>query len=96
MSDLRTYAARLPRPRKGAFGTVIKLALASVIVGLIMGALGLNPIELWTGLWHAATDGVREALDWGTGWVAVLFAAMATGAAVVLPLWLLRRLLRGR
>ena len=96
MSDLRSYAARLPRPRRGVIGTIVKLAVASVVVGLVLGVLGVNPVELWTGLWRAAADGVRQAFDWGTGWVAVLFAAMATGAVVVLPLWLLRRVLAGR
>ena len=96
MADLSSYAARLPRPRRGAIGTLVKLAVASLIVGLVMGFLGLNPIEVWTGLWRAASEGVREALDWGTGWAAVLFAATATGAVIVLPLWLVRRLLTSR
>ena len=94
MSD-RPLAARL-RPRRGTLGTVLKLAVTCVLVGLLLGFLDVDPIALWTGLWRAASEGVRDAFDVGTGWVAVLFAAMAMGAVVVLPLWLLRRLLTRR
>lgn len=93
---MRRYSARLPRPRRGWVGTAAKLVVASVLVGLVMGYLGLSPIEVWAGLWRAASDGVVQALNWGTGWVAVLFAAMATGAVIVVPIWLIRRMLTSR
>ena len=96
MNIVRRYATRLPRPRRGTVGTAVKLAVACVVVGLVLGALDVNPIALWIGLWRAASEGVRDALDLGTGWLAVTFAAMATGAVIVLPLWLLRRLLSRR
>ena len=71
-------------------GTVIKLALASLVVGLILAALGVTPADLLArvsgmaqGLWEAA----RGVLGWAGSY-------MLLGALVVLPIWLVRYLWR--
>ena len=64
--------------------TVIKLALASLVVGWLLSVLGVTPQDLIakfsglaTGLWGAS----RDFLGWAGGY-------MLLGALVVLPLWL--------
>jgi hypothetical protein len=65
-------------------GTVIKLALASLLVGWLLSVLGVTPADLMakfsglaTGLWA----GSRDFLGWAGGY-------MLLGALVVLPVWL--------
>jgi hypothetical protein len=70
--------------------TLMKLLLLSFFVGLTFAAFGIDPINLWTNFW----DTVREAwyhvgdfISWG-----VKYAIL--GAIVVLPLWIVYRLLK--
>ena len=65
-------------------GTVIKLALASLVVGWLLSVLGVTPQDLLAkfsalavGLWGTA----RDFLGWAG-------AYMLVGALVVLPVWL--------
>jgi hypothetical protein len=78
-----------------SLGTVIKLALACLVVGLILAALNVTPADLWArvsgmvmGLWRAA----QGLLGWAGSY-------MLLGALVVLPIWLVlylwRRMNRG-
>ncbi len=69
-------------------GTVIKLALACLVVGLLLAALGVTPSDLLSkvsgfaqGLWAGAQD----LLGWAGSY-------MLLGALVVLPIWLVRYL----
>jgi hypothetical protein len=70
--------------KKVTFGTVIKLAVASLIVGWLLSVLGVTPQDLiarfsalGSGLWDTA----RDFLGWAGGY-------MLIGALVVLPIWL--------
>ena len=70
--------------KKVTVGTVIKLAVASLIVGWLLSMLGVTPQDLiakfsalGSGLWHTA----RDFLGWAGGY-------MLIGALVVLPIWL--------
>lgn len=72
--------------------TIIKLVILSGFVGLLMVVFGLSPSGFWTGvgrffrwLWEVLTG----LLDWGLIYI-------VTGAAIVVPIYLLRRFFKAR
>jgi len=73
-------------------GVVIRLAIVSLIVGFVMVTFGLDAQSLLEG----AIKLVRETLRDGLGVFGDLGRYILTGAALVVPLWLVLRLLRGR
>lgn len=75
---------------RSTLGTVARLALASLVVGLVLAALGWTPADLLDrmggmlqGLWRMSSD----ALGWAGSY-------MLLGAMIVLPIWLARYLWR--
>lgn len=71
---------------------VVKLIFLSLIVGAIMAFLGLTPRNLFTAIGNfvssilnMGTDAIREIAQW-----------VLAGALVVIPVWLLVRLLGRR
>lgn len=76
--------------------TVIRLAIASLVVGTILGFIGADPFDFWTGLAESVVSTVEYIF--GAGWDGILAAGryMLAGAAVVLPIWLLSILLKNR
>lgn len=76
-------------------GIAIRLILLSIVVGVVLSALGIRPEEL---LFHIEIL-VRRLYEYGFGWVDWLFRYFLVGAVVVIPVWLIARLvgaLRGR
>ena len=69
---------------------VLKIILLSVVVGVILSALGLDPRDIWQSL----VDLVRHV--WNMGWDAVLWLwrYFLLGAVIVVPIWLVVRLLK--
>lgn len=72
--------------------TIIKLVILSGFVGLLMVIFGISPSGFWEGvgrffrwLWELLTS----LLDWGLIYI-------VTGAAIVVPIYLLRRFLKAR
>ena len=71
---------------RSAIGTVVKLALACLGVGLVMAMLGVTPADLVedvAGVAMRAWKLSSELLGWAGPY-------MLLGAMVVLPIWLLR------
>ena len=69
---------------------IFRLALLSILIGVILQALGLDP-------WNIIDSLRRLVLDvWDMGFDAVrwLWRYLLLGAAVVVPIWLIVRLLR--
>jgi hypothetical protein len=68
----------------------LKIILLSVVVGVILSALGLDPRDIWQSL----VDLVRHV--WNMGWDAVLWLwrYFLLGAVIVVPIWLVVRLLK--
>jgi hypothetical protein len=74
---------------------IAKLALVSILVGVVLSALGLDPLNivrsverLITHVWNMGFDAVR--------W---LWRYLLLGAVIVVPIWLIMRLVnapRGR
>jgi len=68
--------------------TLVKLALLSFVVGLVLFLLGIDPIDLWRNFGQTIRDiwaRVIDTLDW-----AAQYAIL--GAIVVLPIWIIYRL----
>lgn len=84
---------RLERALGGSpLSVVVKLIFLSLIVGAIMAFLGLTPRNLFTAIGNfvsstlnMGTDAIREVAQW-----------VLAGALVVIPVWLLVRLLGRR
>lgn len=73
-------------------GVLIRLLFLSVIVGAVMSWWGVTPYDLYDGTVALVRDLVRD----GFASLRNLGIWVVYGAAVVVPLWLLLRLLRGR
>lgn len=75
--------------------TVVKLVVASILVGAVMAYLDVQPLEVWR--WLA--DRARDVLaDIGT-YASRALTYLLLGAVVVVPIWLLFylwRALRGK
>ena len=68
-----------------------RLVLLSVVVGVILSAVGLDP---WNIL-RSIENLIRKVWDMGFDAVRWLWQYFLLGAALVVPIWLLMRLLRG-
>ena len=72
---------------------LVRLILLSILVGVILSAIGLDPFDIWRSLERL----VRSI--WNMGWDAIDWAwrYFLLGAVIVLPIWILVRLAkRGR
>ncbi len=70
--------------------TIVRLAIISFVVGIILSAIGLTPIELWFTLQDFALRLYELGFDafWRLG------RYFVWGAVVVVPVFLLLRLLK--
>ncbi len=72
-----------------------RLALLSILIGVVLSAFGLDPLNIWWSIRH-----LIERL-WNMGFDAVrwLWGYFLLGAVIVIPIWLIVRLVntpRGR
>jgi len=81
---------------KGVSRTIIQLVVASVIVGAIFTFLGLSPAEFWRGIFDAVSGLVRRLGDNISEIILNLGTYLLIGAAIVVPIWLITRLMSGR
>lgn len=72
-------------------GVIVRLVLISIVVGVALSALGLTPGELLRRI-----DFLLQRLyDMGFRWVETLFGYFVIGAVIVVPVWLIARVLGG-
>ena len=72
-----------------------RLVLVSVLVGVILSALGLDPFDIV----HSLERLIRSLWDMGFDAVRWLWRYFLLGAVIVIPIWLIVRLInapRGR
>jgi len=69
--------------------TLFKLALLSVFVGLIFAVFGIDPMNLWRDFGATIRDAWTLAFD-AVNWS---WQYAALGAIVVLPLWIIYRII---
>lgn len=71
---------------------IVKLALLSILVGFVLTVIGLDPRNI---LWSIEAL-VRTVLDLGFEAFEWLWRYLLLGAVIVVPIWLLMRLLQAR
>ena len=75
------------------FWVLLRLIALSVVVGVILSALGLDPMNILSSL----ESPVRHLFNFGFDTVERLWRYFLLGAVIVVPLWLITRLAsRGR
>lgn len=78
--------------RNSTVSTVLQLIVWSVVVGVVLSALGITPFNLFDRLGLIA----RRISDLGFGAFHWAFQYFLLGAVIVVPIWLLTTLFRGR
>jgi len=73
-------------------GTLIRLVLLSLVVGIVFSALGITPFNLIDRLEHL----VRNVMNMGFDAFNWAFKYFLLGAVIVFPVWFLMRLLGSR
>ena len=71
-------------------GTIVRLVLLSIVVGIVFSALGITPSNILERLQLL----VRNILDLGFDTFRSAFNYFLLGAVVVVPIWLIVRLVR--
>lgn len=67
---------------------ILKIAIASVCVGLLLAITGMNPMMVWEDAFATISNVWGLAIDWFT-WAGGHFLM---GAIIVVPIWLVIRL----
>jgi Na+/H+-dicarboxylate symporter len=69
---------------------LVRIILLSILVGVILSALGLDPRDIWRSIERLA----RSIWDMGFDAVVWVWRYFLLGAVIVVPIWLLLRLAR--
>ena len=69
---------------------LVRLILLSILVGVILSAIGLDPFDVWRSIQRLVQT------VWNMGWDAVDWAwrYFLLGAVIVVPIWIVVRLAR--
>ncbi len=70
--------------------TIIKLAIVSLVVGVILSALNITPFEVW----NSIRDFVIHLYNLGFEALGSIFRYFLYGAMIVVPIFLVMRLLQ--
>lgn len=70
----------------------LRLAVVSILVGLLLSLFGITPRNFF----RVLDDFARSIYDMGFGAIQWLLDYMVLGAMLVVPIWLILRLLRAR
>ncbi len=73
-------------------GTLIRLVLLSVVVGIVFSVLGITPFNLIDRIEHF----VRNVMNMGFDAFNWAFRYFLLGAVIVFPIWLVVRLISAR
>lgn len=69
---------------------ILRLILLSLVVGVILSALNLTPTDVFRRL----SSFVQYLYDMGFVWIEWLIGYVLIGAVIVVPIWLVIRLLK--
>ena len=67
-----------------------KLILLSILIGVVLSALGLDPLNIFASLQRL----IRDVWNMGFDAVRWLWQYFLLGAVIVIPIWLILRLVR--
>jgi len=71
---------------------VVRLAILSLVVGIVLSFFGVTPRNFF----YVLDDFARRIYDLGFGAVEWVFQYLILGAMLVVPIWLILRVLRAR
>ncbi|MEQ1716366.1 MAG: DUF6460 domain-containing protein [Hyphomicrobium sp.] len=74
------------------FAVFVRLAVISILAGIVLSVFGITPKNFFRSLDQLA----RQIYDLGFGAVEWIFDYMVLGAMIVVPIWIVARLLRWR
>ncbi|MEM8770312.1 MAG: DUF6460 domain-containing protein [Pseudomonadota bacterium] len=96
-NDEKSGGTDAPRGnRSGAGRTIIQLVIASIFVGAIFSFLGLGALDFWEGVFKGIRN-VVSTLGESFGEIIVnLITYLLIGGAIVIPIWLIARILTSR
>jgi hypothetical protein len=69
-------------------GVLVRLILVSILVGVVLSALGLNPFDIWNSVERL----IRSIWNMGFDAFYWLWGYFLLGAVIVIPVWLIIRL----
>ena len=75
--------------------TVIQLVIASVVVGAFLAFWGVSPADFWRGAFNFFKGIVGWLGDSVSEIVVNLITYLLFGAAIVVPIWLILRVING-
>lgn len=73
--------------------TTLQLVIASIFVGGVLYLLEISPFDFWRGIFETVRNVVETILGSFGEIVGDLFTYLVLGAAIVIPIWLVARLL---
>lgn len=86
--------------RKGSasalLGTLLRLVIVCGLVGAVLVIARVDPVQVWTTAFRWVETGVTELFGSSLEGVELIVTLVATGAVIVLPVWLVGKLLRAR
>jgi len=71
-------------------GVLVRLILVSILVGVILSALGLDPFDII----HSVERLIRSIWNMGFDAIRSVWRYFLLGAVLVIPIWLILRLIR--
>lgn len=74
---------------------VVKLILVSILVGVVLSALGLDPLNIF----HSLQRFIRSIWNMGFDAIRWVWGYFLLGAVIVIPIWIIMRVVnapRGR
>lgn len=69
---------------------ILWLVVVSIITGIALAAFGINPADLLSRI----PELLRAITQFGWGWVDTLFHWFLLGAIIVVPIWIIIRVLK--
>ncbi len=76
--------------------TIIQLVIASIFVGAIFSFIGLGAFEFWEGIFRWVRDIIATIGDSLGDVIVNLLTYLLIGAAIVIPIWLIARILKSQ
>ena len=76
--------------------TLVQLVIASVVVGAIFSFMGVSPREFWSGIYDTFQGIISSLGESFTEVVLTIGQYLLIGAAIVIPIWLISKLLGSR
>jgi hypothetical protein len=73
---------------------LLRLAFLSILVGFLLAVFGIDPARLWVDFFGTMTEVWGRFLDFLTHGAADILKYFLLGAVIVIPIWVLVRVLR--